>query len=195
MKINKYALLLLLLGVAFCAHASWMPAKAWLAEKLIQHSWHYFQQTGQVLKPWPWADTHAIASLKFIRLQKEVIVLDGGDPSTLAFSAGAIAPFNKTFSYLPFVVAGHRDSHFSFLPAVRMHDIISLADESGEIKLYQVDSIEIIDSQTQQINSSAKNIAPNTNTTAELILITCYPFNALSAGGSLRYVIKARPLK
>jgi sortase A len=76
-----------------------------------------------------------------------------------------------------------------------MNDIISLADESGEIKLYQVDCIEIIDSQTQQINSNAKNIEPNTNTTAELILITCYPFNALSAGGSLRYVIKARPLK
>jgi len=202
MKINKYVLLLLLLGVAFCAHASWMPAKAWLAEQLIQRSWHHFQQTGQTLKPWPWADTHAIANLKFVRLHREVIVLDGGDPSTLAFSAGAVAPFNQAFSYLPFVVAGHRDSHFSFLPEVRMTDIISLTDENGQNQLYQVDSLEIIDSKTQELSSNATsveaNIDPNTNSkkqeNAELILITCYPFNALSAGGSLRYVIKAKPL-
>ncbi len=194
--------MLLLFGIALCAHASWMPAKAWLAEKLIQRSWQNFQQTGKTLKPWPWADTHAIASLKFVRLKRKVIVLDGGDPSTLAFSAGAVAPFNQAFSYLPFVVAGHRDSHFSFLSEVHMSDIISLTDEHGRDQLYQVDSIEVIDSQKQQLTAFAAHDGlsidstkeSNLESNAELILITCYPFNALSAGGSLRYVIRAKAL-
>jgi sortase A len=214
-KSKKYTLLLLLLvGGALCAHASWMPTKAWLAEKLIQRSWQHFQKTGETLKPWPWADTHAIASLQFARLKREVIVLDGGDPSTLAFSAGAVAPFNQAFNYLPFVVAGHRDSHFSFLSEVKMSDIISLTDKNGHIQLYQVDSIDVIDNQNQQLSVWPINLATqaaaktktagetntetkskiNTTTNAELILITCYPFNALSARGSLRYVIRAKPL-
>jgi sortase A len=37
-----------------------------------------------------------------------------------------------------FVVAGHRDSHFSFLDEVFMKDIISLADKYGQSQLYQV---------------------------------------------------------
>jgi len=125
-------------------------------------------------------------------------VLDGGDPSTLAFSAGAVAPFNQAFSYLPFVVAGHRDSHFSFLAEVQMNDIISLTDENGHNQLYQVDSMEIIDSQKQQLTSNESNAGSNTSSNiesnSELILITCYPFNAIAAGGSLRYVIRAKPL-
>jgi len=189
-KKNKFAILLLLVGLALCAQAWWMPTKAWLAEILIQRSWHHFVQTGQAMKPWPWADTHAIASLNFARLQREIIVLDGGDPSTLAFSAGAVAPFNQPFSYLPFVVAGHRDSHFSFLTEVDMNDVISLTDANGHIQLYQVDNIEIIDSQKQKLTSAEASTESN----SELILITCYPFNTIAAGGSLRYVIRAKPL-
>ena len=167
--------------MAICIHASWLPSKAWLAEKLIYRSWQHLIETGETLKPWPWADTHAIASLTFARLKREIIVLDGGDPSTLAFSAGAVAPFNQPFNYLPFVVAGHRDSHFSFLQEVHMKDIISLADANNTTRLYQVESIDIIDTQTQELST----FAAEDNSNAELILITCYPFNAAAAGGSL----------
>ncbi|GLX76998.1 class GN sortase [Thalassotalea insulae] len=180
------SVILLLLGTCFCLHASWLPTKAWLAEKLIQRSWHHFEQTGEKLKPWPWADTHAIALLNFTRLQQQIVVLNGGDASTLAFSAGAIAPFNQTRSHLPFVVAGHRDSHFSLLSEVQMKDIISLSDDTGHSQLYQVESLEIIDSEHQQLNLEQADNG--------LVLITCYPFNAVAAGGALRYVIKARRL-
>ena len=48
---------------------------------------------------------------------------------------------------------------------------------------YEVSNIKIID-------SDKNDIIINDNQ-SELKLVTCYPFNALIAGGSLRYVVTA----
>lgn len=181
---------LLILGNLLCLHASWLPVKAWLSEQLISYSWHQTINLKEKIKPWPWADTYPIAELSFLRLNKNIVVLDGGDPTTLAFSAGAIAPFNQAISTQPFVVAGHRDSHFSFLKEVLMNDIISLADKYGQSQLYQVEAIDIIDAATGKLPVLADD--------SPLVLITCYPFNDLgsdvSSTGNERYVITAKPL-
>lgn len=181
---------LLITGSLLCLHASWLPAKGWLSQKLISYSWHQSINLQQKIKPWPWADTYPIAELSFERLNKSVVVLNGGDPTTLAFSAGAIAPFNQTQSAQPFVVAGHRDSHFSFLEEVFMNDIISLADKHGRSQLYQVEAIDIVDASSGKLPVLADD--------SQLVLITCYPFSDLSsdAGNSSneRYVITAKLL-
>jgi len=184
---------LLITGSLLCLHASWLPAKALLSEHLISYSWHQTIDLQQKIKPWPWADTYPIAELSFLRLNKSIVVLNGGDPTTLAFSAGAIAPFNQANSTQPFVVAGHRDSHFSFLDEVFMNDIISLADKHGQSQLYQVEAIDIVDASTGELPVLADD--------SSLILITCYPFtnirNAASLTGNAkneRYVITAKRL-
>lgn len=180
---------LLITGSLLCLHASWLPVKAWLCEQLIRYSWHQTIDLQQKIKPWLWADTYPIAELSFERLNKSVIVLNGGDPTTLAFSVGAIAPFNQTTSTKPFVVAGHRDSHFSFLEEVFMNDIISLADKHGQSQLYQVEAIDIVDALTGELPVLADD--------SQLILITCYPFTNISNTGSNsneRYVITAKLL-
>jgi len=185
---NLIKMSLFLTGSLFCLHASWLPVKAWLSQQLISYSWHQTIDLKQKIRPWPWADTYPIAKLSFKRLNKSIVVLNGGDPTTLAFSAGAIAPFNQARSIKPFVVAGHRDSHFSFLDEVFMNDIISLADKHGQSQLYQVEAIDIIDASTGELPVLADN--------SQLILITCYPFNKLSNTGSNneRYVITAKLL-
>ena len=188
---------LIVTGSLLCLHASWLPVKAWLSEQLISYSWHQSIDLQQKIKPWPWADTYPIAELSFERLNKRVVVLNGGDPTTLAFSAGAIAPFNQTSSTQPFVVAGHRDSHFSFLNEVFMKDIISLADKHGQSQLYQVEAIDIVDASTGDLPVLADD--------SSLILITCYPFTSIrntssntdrntDSNGNERYVITARRL-
>ncbi|NQY87892.1 MAG: class GN sortase [Colwellia sp.] len=181
---------LLITGSLLCLHASWLPVKGWLSERLISYSWQKTIDLKQKIKPWPWADTYPIAKLSFLRLNKSVVVLNGGDPTTLAFSAGAIAPFNQTLSAQPFVVAGHRDSHFSFLDEVFMNDIISLADKHGRSQLYQVEAIDIVDAKTGTLPVLADD--------SQLVLITCYPFNTLSSGTDMdsneRYVITAKLL-
>jgi sortase A len=131
-------------------------------------------------------------------VEKSVVVLNGGDPTTLAFSAGAIAPFNQARSTQPFVVAGHRDSHFSFLNEVVMNDLISLADKYGQSQLYQVEAIDIVDASTGELPVLADS--------SQLILITCYPFTDIGNIGTNvsrdtsnsaeneRYVITAKRL-
>ena len=177
--------LLFVTGSLLCLHASWLPIKGWLSEQLISYSWHQTIDSKQKIKPWPWADTYPIAELSFERLNKHVVVLNGGDPTTLAFSVGAIAPFNQASSTQPFVVAGHRDSHFSFLDEVVMNDVISLADKHGQSQLYQVEAINIVDASTGALPILADE--------SPLILITCYPFTHTSNSNE-RYVITARLL-
>jgi sortase A len=177
---------LIITGSLLCLHASWLPIKGWLSQQLISYSWHQTISSKQKIKPWPWADTYPIAELSFQRLNKQVVVLNGGDPTTLAFSAGAIAPFNQALSTQPFVVAGHRDSHFSFLDEVFMNDIISLADKHGQSQLYQVEAIDIVDASSGELPILADN--------SQLVLITCYPFSNVSNNSNERYVITAKRL-
>lgn len=189
---------LFLLGSLLCLHASWLPAKGWISQALISYSWQQSLAHQKVLqqpitnhnpiaiKPWPWADTFPIAELSFARLEKNIVILNGGDPTTLAFSAGAIAPFNQINGVTPFVVAGHNDSHFSFLENIQMKDIISMRDQHGKSQLYQVEAIDIIDASTGQFPILAND--------SSLILITCYPFNTIGNNSDERYVITARLL-
>ena len=201
---------LLLIGSLLCINASWLPTKAWLSQALISYSWqqsmaqqsqltqNHLEQsyrqgnkakitnTSVAVKPWPWADTFPIAELSFKRLNEDIVVLNGGDPTTLAFSAGAIAPFNQTNSAKPFVVAGHRDSHFAFLEDILMKDVISMTDQHGQSQLYQVEEIDIVDASSGQLPVLAND--------SSLILITCYPFNAIGNDANERYVITAKLL-
>lgn len=188
--------LLLAVGCLLSLQASWLPAKAWLSQELIRYSWQrsmlnvkMYQQNQQqkvTIKPWPWADTFPIAELSFKRLEKNIVILNGGDPTTLAFSAGAIAPFNKTNSGKPFVIAGHNDSHFAFLEDILMKDVISMKDQQGKNQLYQVEAIDIIDASQGQL--------PILVNDSSLILITCYPFNSINTNSNERYIITAKRL-
>jgi sortase A len=82
------------------------------------------------------------------------------------------------------LISGHRDTHFSFLQSVSVGDefkVDSILDNNDYT--YEVSNIKIID-------SNKNDISINDNQ-SELKLVTCYPFNALIAGGSLRYVVTA----
>ena len=182
---------LLIIGSLLCIHASWLPTKAWLSQELISYSWQQSMTLQNSLakpsvvaiKPWPWADTFPIAKLQFKRLEENIVVLNGGDPTTLAFSAGAVAPFNQTNNGKPFVVAGHRDSHFAFLEDVLMKDVISMTDQHGKSQLYQVEAIDIVDASSGELPILAND--------SSLILITCYPFESIGSDANERYVITA----
>lgn len=194
------AIVLLLVGCLISLQAAWLPAKAWLSQQLINASWQQAMTEQQLkqakqqsksstpiaLKPWPWADTFPIAALDFQRLDKNIVVLNGGDPTTLAFSVGAIAPFNQAGGDKPFVVAGHRDSHFAFLQDIILKDVISLTNTHGRSQLYQVERIDIVDASAAQLALPADQ--------ANLVLITCYPFEGISDNANERYVITATPL-
>jgi sortase A len=81
------------------------------------------------------------------------------------------------------VIAGHRDTHFAFLrdlaPGERIH-----LDAPGRSRVYQVTGSEVADSRRQRLALA--------DDTPSLALVTCFPFDAPTAGGPLRYVVTAR---
>ncbi|WP_286262894.1 class GN sortase [Thalassotalea atypica] len=187
MLAKKYsALLLMVLGMVVAVHGAWLPTKAWLSEQLIAYSWHHSSTHKESISPWPWADTQAIAQMHVPRLNKKLVLLLGVDGTSLAFSAGVMHRYSTLNQSSPFIVAGHNDSHFSFLEDIQMKDIISMTDKHGTNQLYQVEDILIINDDTNDLVIDESE--------ASLVLITCYPFDALNVGGSLRYVIKAKLL-
>ena len=186
MKQVSAPLCFICLSMSLILYSAWLPAKAWLAHALIAHSWQQSIASNEQFKPWPWADMQPLAHMKIIRLDKELIVLKGADPSSLAFSAGAMHGYSKLNSSSPVVIAGHKDSHFSFLQDILMKDVISLTNAKGTNQLYQVENIDIIDTADTDIVLAENE--PN------LILITCYPFDSSTVGGTMRYVITAKLL-
>lgn len=172
------ALVLLLAGVWQLSSAGWIHLKAQLAQHLISSAWEESLSQGTPVKPWSWADTWPVARLRW---QDEVDLL------VLAGINGASLPFGPALEPLPgaqsVVIAGHRDTHFTFLGAVRINDRLQLTDMQGVTRVYRVTGKEIVDSRTGKLT-------PGT-TGPELVLVTCFPLDAIRAGGPLRLVIRS----
>jgi sortase A len=82
----------------------------------------------------------------------------------------------------PCILAAHRDTHFRFLGKVKKGDILMLEDRQGRQWQYQVNAA-VIHPATELYLSPQGN--------ASLILVTCYPFQALGGTASQRYVVFA----
>jgi sortase A len=103
----------------------------------------------------------------------DLIVLAGGSGRTLAFGPGHLG-----------ASALHRDTHFRFLRDVEPGELIRVETAAGRGHLYEVTSVEIVDSRTGSVLLDTQ--------AAMMTLVTCYPFDAREAGGPLRYVVTAR---
>jgi sortase A len=173
-----------LLGFSFFAYGAYIPAKAVLAQYLINDAWNDSIRSGQSQKPWRWADMHPVMKLSSEKHKQELIVLSGDKGNSLAF-----APGHNLSSYMPnqggtTVISAHRDTHFEFLQDVSISDVFELTDRNNKTTSFMVSEIKIIDATKQDISIHSNQ--------DELKMITCYPFNALVARGPLRYVVTAK---
>ena len=175
---------LLLAGGLCLAVAGWqlaaaaaVPLKAQLAQVLLARAWAAAAAGGQA-RPWPWADTRPVARLSVSRLGVDQLVLSGAVGRTLAFGPAQLAvdPGGG-----PIVLFGHRDTHFRFLESLRTGDEAILATPRGPVRRYAV-------VETRVLHKDAI-AAPVGDRVPRLMLITCYPFDAVTPGGPLRYVV------
>ncbi|WP_426416120.1 class GN sortase [Aestuariirhabdus sp. LZHN29] len=178
------ALLLLLAGLLMLAQGSYIQVKALVAQYLLQSAWQRSLHQGLPVKPWPWADGHPIARLQIPRIELDQLVLDGASGRNLAFAPSHLIASSAPNSGGTTILSAHRDTHFSRLQELIPGDTLIL-QSTGASRRYRVDSTHIADSRTQQLSLDAGD---------RLLLVTCYPFKALRAGGPLRYVVSASPL-
>ncbi len=154
---------------------AWILAKAQLAQVLIARAW----RTEGTARPWPWADTWPVLRLQAPHLDVDLFVLAGGRGNALAFGPGHLRP--RPADPASVLVAGHRDTHFRFLQDLEVGDSLRSRAKGGSWQHWRVTSAQVVDSRKQALVPAATG----------LFLVTCYPFDALRAGGHLRYVVHA----
>ena len=178
------ASLLFILGSGLIGQGLWIHVKAAAAQALLQHAWAQTLNTQQPNKPWPWADTWPVGRLLVPRLDINQIILADASGRSLAFGPGLVG--NGIFpdgDSQSLILSGHRDTHFSFLQDVWQEDTITVQTIQGTWFTYVVEDITVVDSRTDQLISHQEG--------DNLLLITCYPFDALLPGGPLRYIVTA----
>ena len=184
--VRLFVACLLSFGFWQLGQGAYIPAKAWLAQELMLRAWTRMQSGETRATPWPWADTWPIARLAARSGDVDLIVLAGGSGRTLAFGPGHMSASAMPGEVGNAVIAGHRDTHFQFLKDLQRGDILELQSSRGLNHSYEVVGVDIVDSRKASLLLDTDS--------AMLSLVTCYPFDALDAGGPLRYVVTAQLL-
>jgi sortase A len=133
---------LIALGAALLAVGFWLPAKAELAQQLLNRAWDRAAAGDAEPKPGPRADTHGAS-----------------------------------------VIAGHRDTHFRRLATLAIGDELVVERPGGATLTYQVTALDVVDSRRAQLRLDADE--------SIVVLVACWPFDAVEVGGSWRYVVTA----
>jgi len=163
--------------------AGYIHAKAQFAQVLISQAWSRTLAGATAVKPWPWADTWPVARLSVPARDVDLFVLAGANGRSIAFGPGHVfgtaAPGTPGNS----VIGGHRDTHLRFLKEIARGDTLSVERPDGKHIDYRVADMRIVD---QADLGPLGQDGPD-----RLTLVTCWPFDALRAGGRQRYVVTA----
>jgi sortase A len=180
------AALLALAGAVELGHGSWIFAKAQIAQVLIADAWQRRLAGEPEPRPWPWADTFPVARLEAPAQGVRLYVLSGSSGRTLAFGPGhqqgTPAPGERGNS----VIGGHRDTHLAFLRDVKRGDTIRIERPNGARVDYRITELDVLERrETWVMRDDGRT---------RLTLVTCWPFDALRAGGPQRYVVIAEAI-
>ncbi len=177
-------------GVVLVALGTWglgqsvyIHAKAVLAQVLIKAAWVRAQEGAVDPRPWPWADTHPVARLRVPALDIDLAVLANASGRTMAFG-----PTHMDRTPLPgeqgvSVLVGHRDTHFNFLKNMARGDTFDIETKQGRVRHFRLVDSRIM--HKDELRTPAVKGLPY------VMLVTCYPFDAVIPGGPLRYVVLA----
>jgi sortase A len=119
------------------------------------------------------------------RLHASTIVLAGSSGQALAFGPGHVERTANAGERGVAVYSAHRDTHFRFLKDVAIGDEIDVKRQDGQTFRYRVD-------RTSVVRFDASGIDPLAGG-HELVLSTCWPFDALTQGPE-RYLVHATML-
>ena len=122
-----------------------------------------------------------IGVLTIPRVNLSVAVVEGDDDQALRIAAGHLPDTPLPWEEGNSALAGHRDTFFGPLQAVRGGDEISLATRRGTLR-YRVVFMTIVGPDDLSVLGTSSD--------ADLTLITCYPFGYLGPAPQ-RFVVQA----
>lgn len=177
------SLTLAALGLALFGSGLYTACKAKLAQSLMEQAWVKTAQSGEVHLPWSWMDAHPVARLSFEGDERSHIVLNTDSGQALAFGPAVISGTENTDML---AIAAHKNTQFQGLKSLAIGETIKLERPKGEALTYRVTHTRILDSRIEGVA-----IETEADTPSRLALVTCYPFDAVSFNGPLRYVVYA----
>lgn len=178
--------LLTLAGLLLFSQGAYIHAKALLAQVLLQRAFDETIASGRITKPWSWADTWPVARIDVKRIGASAIVLAGSSGQALAFGPGHVELTADAGERGVAVYSAHRDTHFAFLRNVKIGDEIDITRDDGRMFRYRADGSSVVRFDASGIDPLADGY--------ELVLSTCWPFDALTSG-PLRYLLHATLIK
>ncbi len=172
-------------GAALIASALYIPAKAALAQVLLERAWDRARSGETNAKPWPWADISPLAVLEVPRLGERSIVLEGASGEAMAFGPGHMSNTPPIGARGTAVIAAHRDTQFRYLRNVSEGERILVQTADGRRSAFRV-------VETRIVRADASGLDPDDSgpTGARLALVTCYPFDGVFRS-PWRYVVLA----
>ena len=173
--------ILAIAGLIFLFLAFKIEIKAKVAQYLLNNAWNKTIETGDEYEPWPGFDGYPILKLKFPKFKLQQIVLSNTSGQSLAFG-----PSFHPETYLPkenkiTAISSHRDSHGYYIRDLKINDFVILEDKEDNKFTYKVKNFKIINVEDKDLQFNKKN--------SQLLLITCYPFDAVISGTNLRYIV------
>jgi len=173
-----------LLGAGLFVWGNWINFKAVAASFLLEQVWTESLETGLPASPWSSMDARLFAKLSVPKHDVQQIVLDRSSGQALAFAPTFIETTDRPGQGGTTAIAAHKNTHFGFLEKLKPGDVVTLQSVTGKQHSYEVETSFIVDTREQDLTISDE--------TKQLLLVTCYPFDALSFNGPLRYVVRAR---
>lgn len=161
------------------AEFGWIQGKGLLGQWLMESAWAESDKGG-ARSPWPGARTRPAARLFVPDLKLDRLVVEGVATPNLAWGPGIETGPNGHV-----LIAAHRDTHFRFLGDLKKGQRLDLEQPAGEFRKWRVLDRRIVDSTTTKLDMDAAGPL--------LTLVTCWPIDAIEAGGPLRLVVSAVP--
>ena len=169
-------------GLSLVAQGAWIPAKAMLAQILLERAFASSLTSGRPVKPWSWFDTWPVARIEVPRLHRSLIALEGSSGQALAFGPGHVAGTPQAGEPGIAVYAAHRDTQFAFLGEVAIGDEIRVTRGDGAVIAFRVTATSVVPWDDSGLDPSAPG--------RRLVLSTCWPLHSL-VSGPLRYLVEA----
>jgi len=158
--------------------AALAAGKAWLAPILVERAWAAGVE-GPVHPPWPWADGRPAGLIEAPRQNVVRHVLSDASMRMLAFGPVAV---NTQAGQVYF---GHNDTHFAFLRHLRKNDTLFITREDRIKRPYRIADFQVMEEDAIRVPLQEGN------GNDRVVLVTCYPFDALITNSSQRYVVTA----
>ena len=171
------------IGLSALAWGLWIPAKAVLAQHLLNLAWDRSQSGKLIARPWPWADILPVFRLSLPNHDSSFVVLNNSSGEALAFGPGHVNSSTQPGKSGVVVIGGHRDTHFSILREMKIGDMITVEDVQRRQFSYSVSDIAVRHEDDIEIMIGERSHV--------LILATCYPFDDVVPGGPERFLVIA----